>query len=102
MPGSATDRRQAYRTLAEKHGMTPIELDSSGIGVGAGERAAEELMTLRERPTAVVAGTTETRTENFTVTTAANDAFLKQWAGYVKAKSVPFVPARWRRTPTTQ
>jgi DNA-binding LacI/PurR family transcriptional regulator len=53
---TAADRRQAYRTLAEKHGMTPIELDSSGIGVGAGERAAEELVRLRERPTAVVAG----------------------------------------------
>jgi DNA-binding LacI/PurR family transcriptional regulator len=36
--------------------MTPLELDSSGIGVGAGERAAEELMSLHERPTAVVAG----------------------------------------------
>jgi len=53
---TAADRRQAYRTLAEKHGMTPIELDSSGIGVGAGERAAEELVSLRERPTAVIAG----------------------------------------------
>jgi DNA-binding LacI/PurR family transcriptional regulator len=53
---TAADRRQAYRTLAEKHGMTPIELDSSGIGAGAGERAAEELMNLRERPTAIVAG----------------------------------------------
>jgi LacI family transcriptional regulator len=36
--------------------MTPIELDSSGVGAGAGARAAEELMSLRERPTAVVAG----------------------------------------------
>jgi DNA-binding LacI/PurR family transcriptional regulator len=53
---TAADRRQAYRTLAEKHGMTPIELDSGGIGLGAGERAAEELVNLRERPTAVVAG----------------------------------------------
>jgi DNA-binding LacI/PurR family transcriptional regulator len=51
---TAADRREAYRTLAEKHGMTPIELDSSGIG--AGERAADELVSLRERPTAVVAG----------------------------------------------
>jgi DNA-binding LacI/PurR family transcriptional regulator len=53
---TSADRRQAYRTLAEKHGMTPIELDSSGIGLGAGERAAEELVNLRERPTAVIAG----------------------------------------------
>jgi DNA-binding LacI/PurR family transcriptional regulator len=53
---TSADRRQAYRTLAEKHGMTPIELDSSGIGLGAGERAAKELVNLRERPTAVVAG----------------------------------------------
>ncbi len=53
---TAADRRQAYRTLAEKHGMTPIELDSGGIGLGAGERAAEELVSLRERPTAVVTG----------------------------------------------
>ena len=53
---TAVDRRQAYRTLAEKHGMTPIELDRSGTGVGAGERAAQELAGLRERPTAVVAG----------------------------------------------
>ena len=36
--------------------MAPIELDSSGIGAGAGERAAEALVSLRERPTAVVAG----------------------------------------------
>ena len=41
---TSADRRQAYRTLAEKHGMTPIELDSSGIGLGAGERAAKELV----------------------------------------------------------
>src|SRR5688572_144 len=53
---TAGDRRQAYRTLMERHGLTPIELDSSALGVGAGERAAEELVTLRERPTAVVAG----------------------------------------------
>ena len=53
---TAGDRRQAYRALAEQHGMTPIELDSKGIGAGAGERAAEELVGLRERPTAVVAG----------------------------------------------
>jgi DNA-binding LacI/PurR family transcriptional regulator len=53
---TAADRRQAYRTLAEKHGMTPIELDSSGIGVGAGERAAKELVSMLQRPTAVVAG----------------------------------------------
>ena len=53
---TAADRRQAYRALVEEHGMTPIELDSNGIGVGAGERAAEELVSMRERPTAVVAG----------------------------------------------
>lgn len=53
---TAADRRQAYLTLAAQHGMTPIELDSSGTGVGAGERAADELVGLRERPTAVVAG----------------------------------------------
>lgn len=53
---TAADRREAYRTLAEKYGMTPIELDRTGVGVGAGERAAEELVTMREQPTAVVAG----------------------------------------------
>lgn len=53
---TAADRRQAYQKLAEERGMTPIELDSSEIGVGAGERAADELMGLRERPTAVIAG----------------------------------------------
>ncbi|MFT4227233.1 LacI family DNA-binding transcriptional regulator [Micropruina sp.] len=53
---TAADRREAYRKLAEKHGMTPLELGSSVIGVEAGERAAEELVNLRERPTAVVAG----------------------------------------------
>jgi DNA-binding LacI/PurR family transcriptional regulator len=53
---TAADRRKAYRTLTKEHGMTPIELDSSGIGVGAGERAAEEIVRLSERPTAVVAG----------------------------------------------
>src|SRR6476660_6672094 len=40
---TAGDRRRAYRRLAKKHQMAPIELDSSGIGVGVGERAAEEL-----------------------------------------------------------
>src|SRR5690242_17293881 len=29
---TAADRREAYRMLAEQHGMTPVELDSSGIG----------------------------------------------------------------------
>jgi DNA-binding LacI/PurR family transcriptional regulator len=53
---TAADRREAYRTLAEKDGMTPVELDRTGVGVGTGERAAEELVTMRERPTAVVAG----------------------------------------------
>lgn len=53
---TAADRREAYRTLAEEHGMVPIELDSNGVGVGAGERASEELAGRRERPTAVVAG----------------------------------------------
>lgn len=53
---TAADRRQAYRMLAAQHGMTPIELDGNGIGADAGERAAEELVSLRERPTAVVAG----------------------------------------------
>jgi DNA-binding LacI/PurR family transcriptional regulator len=53
---TAADRRRAYRRLAKKHQMAPIELDRNGIGVGAGERAAEELVNLSQRPTAVVAG----------------------------------------------
>jgi DNA-binding LacI/PurR family transcriptional regulator len=53
---TAADRREAYRTLVGKYGMTPVELDRDGVGAGAGERAAEELVTMRERPTAVVAG----------------------------------------------
>jgi DNA-binding LacI/PurR family transcriptional regulator len=53
---TAADRREAYRTLVGKYGMTPVELDRDGIGAGAGERAAEELVTMCERPTAVVAG----------------------------------------------
>jgi DNA-binding LacI/PurR family transcriptional regulator len=53
---TAADRREAYRTLVGKYGMTQVELDRDGVGAGAGERAAEELVTMRERPTAVVAG----------------------------------------------
>jgi len=53
---TAADRREAYRTLVSKYGMTPVELDRDGVGAGAGERAAEELATMRERPTAVLAG----------------------------------------------
>ena len=53
---TAADRRQAYRELAEKHGMEPIELDSSEVGVGAGERAASELAAMSHRPSAVIAG----------------------------------------------
>lgn len=53
---TAEDRRQAYRTLVQQHGMTPIELDRGAVAVGAGERAAVELASMPERPTAVIAG----------------------------------------------
>lgn len=53
---TAADRREAYRMLAQKHGMTPIELGSSVVGVAAGERAVEEFVSLRDRPTALLAG----------------------------------------------
>ena len=48
------DRRRAYQTLAGLHRMAPIELNS-GIGLTAGERAAEELVSMLERPSAVIA-----------------------------------------------
>ena len=51
---TAGDRRQAYHALAEMHRMAPIEFNS-GIGVEAGERAAEEIVSMPERPTAVIA-----------------------------------------------
>ena len=51
---TAADRRQAYRALADVHGMAPIELDS-GVGVDVGERAADELVSMAVRPSAVIA-----------------------------------------------
>jgi DNA-binding LacI/PurR family transcriptional regulator len=51
---TAADRRQAYHALAELHRMAPIELNA-GVGVEAGERAAEELVSMRQRPSAVIA-----------------------------------------------
>lgn len=51
---TAADRRQAYHALARLHRMAPIEF-SSGIGAEAGERAAEELASMAERPSAVIA-----------------------------------------------
>lgn len=56
IPGThtAADRRAAYQDLAARHGMTPFELDSD-IGAEAGERAAQELATMDNRPSAVIA-----------------------------------------------
>jgi DNA-binding LacI/PurR family transcriptional regulator len=51
---TAGDRREAYRELAGLHRMAPIELNA-GIGVEAGERAAEELVSMLQRPSAVIA-----------------------------------------------
>ena len=51
---TAGDRRGAYRELAGLHRMAPIELNA-GIGVEAGERAAEELVSMLQRPSAVIA-----------------------------------------------
>lgn len=53
---TAADRRRAYRDLTEKHGVATIELDSNEVGAGAGERAADQLATMPDRPTAVIAG----------------------------------------------
>lgn len=53
---TAADRRDAYKSLTEAHGLTPVELDVSGAGPGVGARAADELLALRDRPTAVIAG----------------------------------------------
>lgn len=53
---TAADRRRAYRMLAKKHGIAVMELDRDGVGVGAGERAGQEIAGLTERPTAVIAG----------------------------------------------
>jgi DNA-binding LacI/PurR family transcriptional regulator len=52
---TAADRRQAYHALANLHRMPPIELNR-GIGFEAAERAAEELASMVERPSAVIAG----------------------------------------------
>ena len=52
---TAADRRQAYHALANQHRMPPIELNS-GIGFEAAERAAAELASMVERPSAVIAG----------------------------------------------
>ena len=51
---TAADRRRAYHSLVAVHGMAPVELDS-GVGVDAGERAAERLVNMVARPTAVIA-----------------------------------------------
>ena len=52
---TAADRRRAYHELAGRHRMAPIELNA-GIGLEAGERAAEELVSMLQRPSAVIAG----------------------------------------------
>jgi DNA-binding LacI/PurR family transcriptional regulator len=56
IPGThtAADRRAAYQTLTTRHEMTPVELDSD-IGAKAGELAAQELVTMDHRPSAVIA-----------------------------------------------
>jgi len=51
---TAGDRRQAYHSLADSHGMAAIEFDG-GIGAEAGQRAAERLADMPSRPTAVIA-----------------------------------------------
>lgn len=51
---TAADRRRAYQTLAEEHGLTAIELNA-GIGLDAGDRAADQLVEMPTRPTAVIA-----------------------------------------------
>jgi DNA-binding LacI/PurR family transcriptional regulator len=53
---TAADRRQAYHALANLHGVSPIELNSDGIGFEAAEQAAAELASMVERPSAVIAG----------------------------------------------
>jgi len=49
-------KRETRDHVRQTRGMTPIELDSGAAGVGAGEHAAPEFTSLRERPTAVIAG----------------------------------------------
>ena len=51
---TASDRRHAYHALTAAHHMAPLEFDQ-GIGAEAGERAAEQLATMDERPSAVIA-----------------------------------------------
>src|SRR5688572_21089760 len=51
---TAADRRGAYRELSGLHRMAPIELNA-GIGLEAGERAADELVSMLQRPSAVIA-----------------------------------------------
>lgn len=51
---TAADRRTAYFELAASNGMTPVEFDN-GIGTSAGERGAEGLLAMADRPTAVIA-----------------------------------------------
>lgn len=51
---TASDRREAYSALIDQHAMTPVMFES-GMGAGAGERAAEEILHSAARPTAVIA-----------------------------------------------
>lgn len=51
---TAADRREAYLDLARRHHIAPMEFDS-GLGAEAGERAAEGLLRMANRPTAVIA-----------------------------------------------
>jgi DNA-binding LacI/PurR family transcriptional regulator len=51
---TAADRREAYHALARANDMAPLEFNE-GIGAEAGERAAERLASMDERPSAVIA-----------------------------------------------
>jgi len=51
---NAADRREAYYALARASDMTPLEFNE-GVGTEAGERAAERLASMDERPSAVIA-----------------------------------------------
>lgn len=51
---TAADRQSAYHSLATRHGLEPIEL-GGGVGMDAGQGAAEKLVGLADRPSAVIA-----------------------------------------------
>jgi DNA-binding LacI/PurR family transcriptional regulator len=51
---TAADRRRAYMSLAKRHKAHALEL-GGGVGLDAGGRAADEIIRMAHRPTAIIA-----------------------------------------------